>query len=78
MKMHTPPENAGQIVETSYGWVGSCLYRRVYDRAERSSRWYRASDDTEVSDYIESGAEPWNGAPRVSQWVACAEPADDA
>lgn len=77
MTMHTPPANQGQIVEVSYGWQDGTLYRRIYDRSDRSEAWHYASAEDEVNAYIESGCEPWNEEPPIQAWTACDEPDDE-
>ena len=75
MNMITPPKNQGQIVETSYGWVDGCLYRRIVDRSDGSVIW-------EVADGDESDQLPpyWiarNGPPRIDTWTPCDAPDGD-
>lgn len=74
MILHTPPENQGQIVEISYGWHEGDLYKRVYDRSDRSTQWYRASSQRQINRYIASGSEPWDEEPSISAWKACDDP----
>ena len=74
MTMYTPPENRGQIVDISYGWCDGNLYRRVRDRSDSSTQWYRATDETEINAYVESGSESWNEEPSVKAWTACDHP----
>jgi hypothetical protein len=72
MQMHTPPENQGQIVETSYGWHEGSLYRCTLDRSDRSVSWERYDGDGSED------VEPWNGDPSRdldrAAWVACDDP----
>lgn len=59
----TPPENGGQIVEVDYGSDGDYIFRRVYDRSDRSttvSVYFRDDDD----DF-----QPWNGRPVVGEYI---------
>ena len=74
MTTHTPPELQGQIVIVSYGWHDGCLYRRTYDRSDRTERWALATDDEEVNAYIASGGAPHNAVPPIATWSPCAEP----
>lgn len=77
MKLHTPPENQGQMIDVSYGWHEGYLYRRTYDESDRSTAWHRASDDEEVQGYIASGEQPWNSEPPIKSWEKCKDPQID-
>lgn len=74
MKMTTPPENQGQIVEVSYGWQNGRLYQRVHDRSDRSTSWYVA--DRDEANALDESWHPINGEPDVDTWTPCAEPRD--
>jgi hypothetical protein len=71
--MYTPPQNQGQMIEVSYGWLEGDLYRRVRDTSELSVNWFvlRAKDgaDTIAEDV-------WSDVPNVPDdaWTPCAGP----
>jgi hypothetical protein len=69
MNMITPPKNQGQIVETSYGWVDGCLYRRIVDTSDRSVVWEVADEDE--SDHLPPYWIPRNGPPKIDTWILC-------
>lgn len=74
MKMHTPSKNQGQIVEVSYGYGSDgTAYKRVHDRSDRSTQWYRGELDWDR----EPEHEDHEAAPCVLAWIACAEPTED-
>jgi hypothetical protein len=80
MIMHTPPANAGQMVEVSYGSDGCYIYRCTEDRSDRSVKWERISW-SDIWDSVPEGSdvpfEPWNSAPwipRGLKWEPCAFP----
>lgn len=75
MRMGTPRSEQGQTVECSYGWSGGELYRRIYDRSDRSESWSRA--DAESRDRLADSSYDAGGedhGPRVGRWIACAAP----
>ena len=67
--MITPPKNQGQIVETSYGWVDGCLYRRIIDTSNGSVIWEVADEDE--SDQLPEGWQAVNGSPNIHTWTLC-------
>ena len=69
MNMITPPKNQGQVVETSYGWVNGCLYRRIVDTSDGSAIWEVA--DEEESDQLPEGWCAVNGSPKIDTWILC-------
>jgi transcriptional regulator with XRE-family HTH domain len=58
LSWHVPPECQGQTVERSYAVEGDYLYRRVYDRSDRTERY----EVREIGPAEEP--EPWNREPR--------------
>lgn len=57
IQWHVPPECGGQIIEVSYCQRGDVMYRRCYDRSDRSVAYARRlADDDEP--------EPWDREPR--------------
>lgn len=72
MEMVIAPEDAGQIIEVSHGWCCGQLYRRIYDKSDRSTMW-EVADSDEVEDLDETW-EAVNGSPRISNWTECAAP----
>ena len=77
MKMHTPPECQGQIVEVSYGWLDGTLFCRVYDRSDRTTSWLRCPEER-ANELIEEGWEPWNSDTSTDGWKPCDEPSEAA
>lgn len=76
MKMATPRAMQGpDIVQVTYGWHEGDFYRRTFDQADRSVRWYVA-DDASAARLAERG---YNAAgevyaPEVTAWKPCSEP----
>lgn len=76
MKMYPPGKNQGQMVEISYGWGdGGSLYMRIFDRSDRSVRWFVA-DDEEVASLSEDELSLWDDEPAIRDWAACEEPVE--
>lgn len=61
MNLHTPPENQGQIVEVSYGCRNGLVYKRVFDRSDRSESIY-------VSRMLADDEGDWNDPPANKRW----------
>lgn len=73
--MHIPPENQGQIVEVSYGWIEGRLYKRSLDKSDRTEDWWVARDSEALRDYQESSSELWNEPPPEKiTWKNCEDP----
>jgi len=67
MTLSVPPACRGQMVERAYGFAddgSGDIYRRVYDRSDRTVAWYVADG----SDLAES-YDPANGEPEISEWT---------
>ncbi len=68
------PEDAGQIIEITYATDEDGLYQRVYDRSDRSEKYYFAKYDmrkgrTEESFRRNMEFSPQNGVlPCVGRW----------
>lgn len=69
MKMYTPMENQGQIVEISYGWDDGIVYMRMHDLSNGITRWYRADPDwdRESAETIIYEREPYI----IGEWERC-------
>jgi hypothetical protein len=64
MKFHTPPENQGQIVTVSYGWLCGGIVRHTFDASDRSETFRFLQDPYGILDGdLLDGWEPWNTAP---------------
>jgi hypothetical protein len=61
---HVPPANQGQTVVVSYGidTEGEAIYRRTFDRSDRSVSYERADLSALRGDF-----EPWNESPDVAR-----------
>ena len=77
MKMITPPECQGQIVEVSYGGdYSGVLYRRVVDRSDGSESWACTDADDCGCDGECDCFDPANREPEGFAWVPCEAPRD--
>jgi len=64
---HVPPENQGQIVEVSYGCDEDYVYRKTYDRSDRTTAYARFEHpDTPEQEF---DFDPWNGEPSLGDEV---------
>jgi len=71
--MHIPPECAGQTVEVSFGETPDCAIKRVRDRSDGTTDWYRirwADAWAAAPDNDDIEFEPWNRAPAMPvEWA---------
>ena len=58
---HTPPENQGQHVETTFAWHDGAVYRRVLDRSDGSEEYHSAEWKDVRTAYPFEEFDPWNG-----------------
>ena len=75
MKLGTPQQDRGQIVERSYGWCDGEYYMRVFDRSDRTTAWFIA--DAESRDYLIDSSYDAGGAlepPTFVSWTPCEAP----
>jgi hypothetical protein len=70
MYWYTRPVDQGQMVHVSYSTDGEVLYRRQYDRSDRTESYDCAAIEGSCEDF-----EPWNGKlPSHDDWEACEDP----
>lgn len=77
MPMGVAPEDQGQMVEVSYGWIDGRLYCCSLDRSDGTEQWYVATKRA-----MDRVPETWciaNGPPPVCEreWRPCPRPRDD-
>lgn len=62
-RMWVPPICQGQMIEISYGGDADFIYRRIYDRSDRSETWERA-DVAYIDEHEAYGQwDPWETEP---------------
>lgn len=67
VEYHVPPENQGQIVEVSYGCDAEYVYRKTYDKSDRTTSYARFEHpDTPEQEF---DFDPWNGEPKLGDEV---------
>jgi hypothetical protein len=59
---HVPPVNQGQIVEVAYGASNGVVIKRIHDRSDKTTSYYRSK--MLASDY----GDYWNSEPENARW----------
>lgn len=60
IKWITPPEEGGQIVQTSYGWHKGDLYEMIEDHSDRSVVYFKVKVPKSKKELPDDF---WNGTP---------------
>lgn len=67
LQMYIAPEDQGQTVEVSYGlWIDT-VYRKRYDRSDRTAT-YAKSEALDDDDGNMDDGDYWNEAPENTDW----------
>lgn len=64
---HVPPQNQGQIIETSFAPSADGLVMRVFDRSDGSEYFRLAKWTAKLERWFESVG-PWNEEPPSVRW----------